>query len=206
MIWPGEDEAWDLLGKCDPVTLQTAARAIFDPGSSTYVLTCFGQDIHISLKERIIAGSTPIGKYLVEELSESSRLSILRYLLDAREEPLSGKLINPADLPGGGILLQGTHVLPLAEVAHKFADSPGQFLKQGRSLAGFPAAYGDTALQLFPFPRLPVVLILWSGDEEFPPRSTLLLDASAVLHLPMDVIWAASAMILRMMLCDLPGV
>jgi hypothetical protein len=49
-------------------------------------------------------------------------------------------------------------------------------------------------------PRIPVIMILRLGDEEFPPRVDLLLDSTCELHLPLDIIWSIAMMSALVML------
>ena len=57
---------------------------------------------------------------------------------------------------------------------------------------GMPVKYGDAAVQLFPFPRIPVVIILWREDEEFQARTDLLFDSSCEFHLALDILWSTA--------------
>jgi hypothetical protein len=200
MAWPGEKEAWDILSDIDSEDIKTNAKALFNFHTSTYELKCFGQDICISLTDQNIFSKSSIGKLLVNELGEYSRLSILRYLIHAIDLPLSGKLVRPSDLSGGDIFVRGTHVLPLNKIAADFENNYNEFLSIGKRLGGSQLDYGDISLQLLPFPRMPVVLIVWSGDEEFPPKSSLLFDSSCVSHLSTDIIWSTAMMTVEMML------
>jgi hypothetical protein len=43
-------------------------------------------------------------------------------------------------------------------------------------------------------PRIPLTVILWLGDEEFPSRADLLFDSSAALHVPLDINWSLAMM------------
>ncbi len=139
-------------------------------------MTCLGQDIFISLSDRKIFSKSTLGKLLVDALGEYSRLSILRYLIHAIDLLLSGQLVRPSDLSGGDIFIRGTHVLPLDKTAEYFSHNVDEFLRIGKSLGGSQLDYGDMSLEIFPFPRVPVVLIVWSGYEEFAPKSSLLFD------------------------------
>ena len=49
---------------------------------------------------------------------------------------------------------------------------------------------------------VPVTLIIWSGDEEFPSTASLLFDSTCVSHLPPDMIWSTSMMAVEMMLMN----
>ena len=62
--------------------------------------------------------------------------------------------------------------------------------------------YGDMSLELLPFPRAPVVLIVWTGDEEFPSNASLLLDRRCTAHLPIDVLWSTAMTAIEMMVIN----
>lgn len=201
-VWPGEEEAWGILSDLDANDVVTNAKALFNPCDSTYALTCFGQDIRVSLKDRTILSASSIGNLLVASLGDYSRLSILRYLIHAKDLPPSGRLVRPSDLPGGDIFTKGTHILPLDKAAAFFSNRSGDFLIAGKSLGGTQGNYGDMSLRILPFPRVPAVLIIWSGDDEFPSTASLLFDSSCVSHLPPDILWSTSMMTVEMMLIN----
>ncbi len=98
--------------------------------------------------------------------------------------------MKPENLKGGQLFASGTHVLPLDEVAEKYAADKAGYLEKGIELGGESTNYGDAALRIEPFPRLPVTLVLWLEDEEFPARAELMVDSSCTMHLPIDVIWS----------------
>ena len=96
MALSGEEQAWDLLAELDPKDVQTKANVIFNHERSTYKLTCFGQDIYLSIANRKVFSNSNLGEFIVKELSEYSRLiTILRYLIHAKDIPLSGQLVRP---------------------------------------------------------------------------------------------------------------
>ncbi len=200
MLWPGEKEAWDILSGLDSEHIKNNAKVLFNSHDSVYELTCFSQSIFVSLTDRDISSKSSLGKLLVNSLSDYSRLSILRYLIHANNLPFTDKLVRPSDLSGGEIFARGTHVLPLNRIASSFTNHYNEFLNIGKSLGGSLLHYGDMSLKLFPFPRVPVVLILWSGDEEFPPNSSLLFDSSCTYHLSTDILWSTAMMTVEMML------
>jgi hypothetical protein len=57
---------------------------------------------------------------------------------------------------------------------------------------------GDKALKIFALPRVPVVLSLWMGDEEFPPEANLYFDQSIASYLPTeDIAYLAGAAVYK---------
>ncbi len=198
MSWPGEKKAWELLSQLDPKATGTRTGATFNSESSRYELKCLGQDIHVSLKDREITAHSDPGMFLVNKLGEYSRLSILSYLITAMDLPFSGELVRPADLPGGGIFGRGTHVLPMDKVAKKFGRDHKQFLSIGAELGASLLDHGNMALAFLPFPRVPVTIIVWTGDKEFPPNAFLLCDSTCTKQLSIDIIWSTAMMTVEM--------
>jgi hypothetical protein len=200
MIWQGEKEAWGILSDLDPRDVETRAGAVFYPDTSAYRLRCLGQEILVSLTARDIAGFSVWSRFLIKELGEYSRLAILRYLIHAKNLPLSGRLVKPSDLPGGDFFSKGTHVLPLNKITSRFEHDFDGFIETGKSLGGSQVEYGDVSLMLPPFTRVPVVIILWAGDDEFPSKLSLLFDSSCTSHAATDILWSTAMMTIEMML------
>jgi hypothetical protein len=47
----------------------------------------------------------------------------------------------------------------------------------------------DAAFTFHPLPRLPVAVLLWLGDDEFPPQVNFLFDRSVEAYLSASGIW-----------------
>jgi hypothetical protein len=199
-VTAGEQHAWELLLGLKPEDVCQRARASFNPSSDAYALKVFLCDISISLKDRQISDQSSTSHFLMDELGGYSRLSILSYLIGAKDMPLSGRLMDPATLPGGQIFSGGSHVLPLDKIAHMYGSNPRSFLDRGTELGGEQLDFADASLRLHPFPRVPASILLWKDDEEFTARASLLFDATCRSHLPVDVIWSTAMMSLLIML------
>ncbi|MBI4837598.1 MAG: DUF3786 domain-containing protein [Nitrospirae bacterium] len=196
----GEKQCWELLAKLNPDDVCKKAQALYDKAASFYTLESFGIDIHISPKEETIFSHAAGNQVLLQRLAYFSRLSILRYLTGAKDIPLSGELIKPVNLKGGQLFFRGTHVLPCDALAEKYGNNIEGFLAKGSELGGEQLKYGDASVRLFPLPKVPVVLILWRVDEEFPARLDLLFDSACEIQLPIDIIWSVAMMSLLIMM------
>ena len=188
----GENQAWAKLVTLDPVEVCRRTTAHFDEQAEAYTLKSYGCEISVSPRDKKIFSSSPNGNALLEKLD--SELTLLWYLASAHSLPLSGKLINPESLPGGQIFVKGTHILPLAQLAEKYAHAPEEFIESGKMWGGETLDYGDAALQLWPLPQVPTTLILRTADEEFPALVNLLLDSNCQFQLPTDIIWSTCMM------------
>lgn len=196
----GEEEAWLRLQKLDPAGVCRNAKADFNKESGHYVLPLFNIEVFISPKDRKIRGDTHLAKLLLDELAHYSRLTSLWYLIDVKDRPLSGDLINPRQVDGGLIFDRGSHVLPLDKILVKYSPNIDEFIRKGTSLGGEQLDHGDASFRLFPFPRLPVVLIIWKEDSEFPARADILFDSTCTQHLSTDMIWATAMMSIQVLL------
>ncbi|MBF0433549.1 MAG: DUF3786 domain-containing protein [Fibrobacteria bacterium] len=200
MNWPGEQEAWEILSGLKSSEVSTHAKAEYDSNKGSFNLCCLGQDISVLPGERKIVSHSESGKLFLEELSDYSRLSILRYLIHAKATPLADEFVRPYDLTGGDIFRRGTHVLPLKDLATRFDRQDTELKRIGKSLGGSFHEFGDVSIKMYPFPRVPMVVILWNGDDEFPAQASLLVDADCPSQLPLDIIWSTAMMTVMMIL------
>lgn len=65
-----------------------------------------------------------------------------------------------------------------------FALESEERLARSFKWGGRPTEMGDVSFLFHFFPRLPVTLVHWKGDEEFPPYSKILYDISASNYMP----------------------
>jgi len=194
MISSGEGKAWEILRGLDHSVVSRNASVFFDNQHGCYILRSFCTDFSVNPQERTINSSTPSGEKIIKKYGYFFMHSCLWYLIHAKHIPLTGRLVKPADIKGGEMFFRGSHVLPLERLAERYGSDKENFTKKGEELCANAANYGDASLKFLPMPRVPVTLILWLEDEEFPPRADLLLDSSCELQLPLDIIWSIAMM------------
>ena len=113
-------------------------------------------------------------------VSWNDEMNILTHLWYAKEGTvLSGRWVSFADLPDaspyGPAFLRG-NLLPFARTFHGHGPQLRQALED---LGGIDMHIGDVGYQVSPFPYIPVRVLFWDGDEEFPAQINLLFDRSA---------------------------
>ncbi|WP_434511632.1 DUF3786 domain-containing protein [Desulfitobacterium sp. AusDCA] len=120
------------------------------------------------------------------ELPIFARILILHYLCNQTEESLTGQYISYKELPGGGIYNQPFSNRAIRPMVEHFGGNPEKLLKAAQSIGGTPVKLGDVAVTLNVFPKIPVTLVLWQADEEFPASGNILFDRSASELLPTE--------------------
>lgn len=198
--WSGFESTWEEFVKLDPLEVRKRAGVSYDETLQLYTVKSFGQDFYISIDRRDVFSDSPEGKFLLDIKDYFVDLSVLWYLIATHDIPLSGDLIKPADLPGGQIFVQGTHVLPLDEIAVKFNHRKKEFLERGKRFGGIEVDHGDVGIKLLPFPKVPVYVSIWFGDKDFQPRGQLLLDRTCPNYLATDVVWAMTTVCCQLFL------
>ena len=193
-VFSGEENAWEKLSRLKPVDVCRKADVFYDRDTSSYILKSFGLDFSVSFLKREIKNLSEEGEIFVKRLAYFFVPSVLSYLVNAKEIPLSGRLIKPENLRGGEFFFKGSHLLPLEKVAEKYRDEKERFITRGRELKGRIANYGDASFEFLPLPRIPVTLILWLSDEEFPARTDILFDSTCEIQLSLDIIWSIAMM------------
>ena len=147
-------------------------------------------------KRQIVALEVSTPQVISFELA----LIILTYLLKATPIPLSGKTVNEKQIPGGEAFFRGPHLLPTKPMEGLFGKDKEAFLRAGKKLKGDVSQAGDACICLPVFPRVPMTLILWERDDEFPARITVTFDSTVSSHLPLDIIWSTVNVVSKWMI------
>jgi hypothetical protein len=124
-------------------------------------------------------------------LSIELRLLILQYLIQAKELPLVGKWVTEKELKNGEMFYRGVHSLEMFKnpLEEKFGQRPDDFLEAALSIGGIEVNYGDVGLTFQVLPRIRVLCILWTANDELPAKVNILFDPTIEQHLALDTIW-----------------
>ncbi len=113
-----------------------------------------------------------------EEAPLKDRILILHYLTLAKGTPATNRLITFKQLPGGASYFPAFSQRAIKPLLNHFGKEPELLTDAAAKLGGYKANYGDVAITINAFPRVPITFALWRGDDEFPPRGGIMFDAS----------------------------
>jgi hypothetical protein len=114
------------------------------------------------------------------------KILILHYFTRASGTPLSGKSITYKELPEGISYYRTYFKRAVEPVLNNFKDDPQKLVEVSQSLGGVKSGYGDTAVTINAFPRVPLTIVLWRGDTEFPPDGNIMFDSTIQEYLPTE--------------------
>ena len=184
---------WEKLSQLHPTDICNRTEALYNPTKEGFLLPVYNLRYLILPKARKILRMGWNDQTVEEELHPFFYLMVLVYLIEAKEIKPTHTWVSEKDLKGGSTFFRGPHGLGVGELEDRYGRNPDAFLEAGRRLGGGEILLGDKGFALEVFPKVPLAYILWKGDEEFPPRISVLFDSTIESHLPLDVIWCMVA-------------
>ncbi len=179
---PGFDQAYrqafsivsqKLLGADLALLCRRSAATLLDEnGRRTVSLNYLGRECLVKLPDILVSAISG------EPLSQRDTLLILHYLVTANGLPLSGKPITFRELPEGSVYYPTFVKRCVKPLLDMFADRPGALVAAAETLGGLKAETGDFSFRILAFPRVPVTITLWLGDEELPAEGNILFDST----------------------------
>ncbi len=170
--------AWQRLQGCNPQEIGRRAQVAFEPQRQMFCLESLGQPVQVAYPAFAVEGAR----------NPWHELLILHYLEMADGTPLSGRTISFGELPqgmvrGGGFDRDSANILEMIlrernpREMKVICENLGAESIKGRA---------DVSAVFWFFPRYPITLNFWFGDEEFPGSGRLLLDSSAEHYLSVE--------------------
>ncbi len=114
------------------------------------------------------------------------KILIVHYLSQAKGTPLSNKIISYKELPEGTNYFPTFYKRAIKPIVDHFGKEPEGLVDVAAKLGGYKVDYGDVAVTINAFPRVPITFVLWKGGEEFPPEGNILFDSTIPDYLPIE--------------------
>ncbi len=122
----------------------------------------------------------------VEKIPIREKLLILHYFITAKGTLVSNRLITFRELPEGKVYSPTFAKRTIKPLVDCFGQEPDLLLDAGAKLGGCKVDYGDIAMTINAFSRVPITIILWRGDSEFDAQANVVFDATISDYLPTE--------------------
>jgi hypothetical protein len=149
-------------------------------GERYFALSFFNEEFQVIYPSFVVC--TKSG----DELPVFLQALILYYFVTSTGTPLSGSWVSYADLPDGRIYAQAFQGYTGDLIVKTVGANLDRFHDLCKKTGGSPCALADAAYSFQGFPRMPLVLAYWVGEEEFPSTCKVLFDSAACNYLPID--------------------
>jgi hypothetical protein len=164
--------AWKALWGRDPA--EVAADGLMGLDEDGLIKVPFLSDIFlvdIAARKVLFEGGPEVYPFL--------SVLILHYLVGAGKSSISGEWISFREFEGGDAYFGSFTDRSLVPLKNAFEDNPDLLRPAAEPLGGEPLEIGDVGMRVPVFPKLPLAVVLWRGDEEFPPEAGILFDKTA---------------------------
>lgn len=174
------------LNDSKPETLCRNGRCSYHIDTHQYSLEIWGDQLLINLTDERIhhlpSGNPPPHEYL--------DLFAIYYLLRTKDISLQEEWVSEKDLPGGPTFFRGPHLIPTDLISKQFNNDLEKFKIRCAQLGGTPIEMADAAYRFSITTDIPIVVLYWTGDEDFPPEAKILYDRAIAEQLSLDIVWA----------------
>ncbi len=134
-----------------------------------------------------------------KEVPIQEQVLILHYMAGSQADAPVGQWISYREIPGASFYYSAFVKRAVDPLKKVFGGNLPGLKKAAERLGGIEIGEGDLGIELHPFPKVPLRLILWSGDEEFAPEANIVFDKSiGAVFSPEDVAWLAGMVVYRL--------
>ena len=152
----------------DPAEMAARCALPWDDTQRTLTMELLGERYSVSHPDFTIVGPGP--------LTNAERILFLRYLLDGRCVPPGGQYLTYRELPWGEVYLRQFTGRCIQRFAFSYGARPELLDKIMERLPARRLDRGDRGWEVELMPGLGMQLLLWLGDEEFPPNAQILFS------------------------------
>jgi hypothetical protein len=174
------------LVELDPEDVCRRASCHYEKATKRYVINVWGHEYAIYPE----AGTIKPIKYRAYIPHEYFYLFIVYYMIYVKDIAISEEWISEKDMPGGTTFFRGPHVIPTYLITQAYNNNLQLFKKSCEQLGGTMRNQADAAFLFHITSRIPIAVLYWEGDEEFPSESKILFDKSITHHLTLDIIFS----------------
>jgi len=183
------EDLWKQLVALDGFKTAERAKCQYLNEQQGYVITMLNTEYTVNIADKEIFSVQTDSQRRVAEFLE--QLCILAYLINAQDLPVANELVKAETFPGGQFFFRGNHSLPTKKLEEVFGECPEWLYRSIEKFGAKRSEFGDSSIELYILPRLPITIVIWGGDDEFGARASILFDRTAGAHLLLDALLAA---------------
>ena len=160
----------------DPKEIAARLGISYDEEQKYFTLKFLGTVYQISWPDfQVSHEADDMGFYPLETMTYARTLTI-RFLLNGAEASGTGKFKTYREMPWGEVYLRQFDGRCIKRLAFTYGNRLDDFRLVMDHMKCTPVKFGDVAYELSIYPGYQIQMILWEGDEEFPPSSQILFS------------------------------
>lgn len=172
--------AWKRLSDRDPKLVARAAEGEFYNKANRISIKFLSQNYIVDLKERRVSCKLTLEKAGQEtKVKDYISVLILHYMIGVKNIPLTDYWMGFKELESGQFYYDAFSKRCIRPLVEAFANEPPKLARVAGRLDARPVSMGEVGIELNIFPRLPIRILVWGGDEEISGNANILFDRTA---------------------------
>ena len=183
----------------DPKEISERTGFFYDEEKKVFTVVFMGSTYEISFPDyKISHKEDEKGVYPLEE-AMNAKIFMVRYLSEKAKAPSSGKFLTYREVPWGEVYFRQFQGRCLMRLAFSYGNKLEAFKKVMTAMGAQPLEQGDCAFELEFMEGFFIRLILWEGDDEFPPSSQILFSDNFAVTFAAEDLAVAGDICINMM-------
>ena len=183
----------------DPKEISERTGFFYDEEKKVFTVVFMGSTYEISFPDYEISHKEDEkGVYPLEE-AMNAKIFMARYLSEKAKTPSSGKFLTYREVPWGEVYFRQFQGRCLMRLAFSYGNKLEAFKKVMTAIGAKPLEQGDCAFELEFMEGFFIRLILWEGDDEFPPSSQILFSDNFAVTFAAEDLAVAGDICINMM-------
>lgn len=162
--------------KKDPVEIADRLNIPYDNEGKFFKLSFLGSAYEISYPDFEVRHLEDDRRYYPLEEMIYAKILTIRFLISGCTSKGSGNYKTYREMPWGEVYLRQFDGRCIKRFAFSYGNRLSDFHKIMQHIEAVPVKHGDAAYEIEIFPNYFVQMILWEGDDEFPPSSQILFS------------------------------
>lgn len=183
----------------DPKEISERTGFFYDEEKKVFTVVFMGSTYEISFPDyKISHKEDEKGVYPLEE-AMNAKIFMVRYLSEKAKAPSSGKFLTYREVPWGEVYFRQFQGRCLMRLAFSYGNKLEAFKKVMTAMGAKLLEQGDCAFELEFMEGFFIRLILWEGDDEFPPSSQILFSDNFAVTFAAEDLAVAGDICINMM-------
>ena len=159
---------WQLI---DPQEASMRTGTAFDAETGEFRICFYGDTYYLSWPTFSIRGQ---GGFALDYLP--AQILLMRFIMNGKPTASTGKFLTYSEMPSGRLYLTPFTGRCLTRAAFTFGTRLPSFETAMQTNYTRKLAHGDASYQVMVMEKFAIQIIIWAGDEEFPPNSQMLFS------------------------------
>lgn len=161
----------------DPLEISQRTGLPYDEEKQIFTVNLMGVTYKVKFPEyEVTHVEEDVIQYYPLEEAVNARILVLRFMIEGCKAVPSEKFITYREAPWGSVYMQQFNGRCILRFAYGYGNKQDRFENAMKKIQAKKIAHGDVGYELEFMDGYRLQMMLWAGDDEFPPSSQILFS------------------------------